>query len=117
MDVGNQWLYLVYHITPWLGPVCAIILAVAALLHWQRARHWCLLTMGAGALVAALGAITCRIVQMQLLRPMATLTSEAVKFNTSLVTIWMWVVALGAVVAAVGGIGAIHWAIALRRCK
>ncbi len=51
----------------------------------------------------------------RLSHPVEKLATGAVRFDTTLQTIWMWVEASGVVVLAVGGIGAIHWAIRLRR--
>ena len=106
------WIYLVHRFMPWLDVVCLVILLAAAFLHWQRTRHWCLLALATGSLLMAVGAIASQIAQMQL-RP-EKLASGAVRVDASLLTVWMWVVASGVVVAAVGGIGAIHWAVRLR---
>lgn len=111
-----EWVYLIHHLMPWLDVACLIILLTAAFLHWQRTRHWCLLAMAIGSLLMALGAIAMQIDRLQWY-PEVKLASGAVKLNTSLLTPLMWVVASGVVVAAVGGIGAIHWAITLRRRK
>ena len=108
-----EWVYLVHRFLPWLDVVCLVILLAAAYFHWQRTRHWCLLAMAVGSLLMALGAIAARIE----LRPPVKLASGAVKVDASLLTISMWVVASGVVVVAMGGIGAIHWAIRLRRRK
>jgi C4-dicarboxylate transporter len=105
---------VVYRLLPWLDVVCLVILVVAALAHWQRTRHWCLLALATGSVLMAVGAIASQLVQMQL-RPVEKLASGAVRFDTSLLTTLMWVVASGVVVAAVGGIGAIHLAIKLKR--
>jgi hypothetical protein len=97
----------IYRLIPWLEVVCLIMLLAAASLHWRRTRHWCLLALATGALLMAMGAIAMQIAQM--------LASGAMSFDKSLRTIPMWVVASGVVVAAVGGVGAVHWAIRLRR--
>lgn len=96
-----RWAYAVPHVLPWLNLGCVLILVAAALLHWQRTRHWCLLTMASGALLIALSAIAMRIVPMKANRTMLLLSA----------------VALGMVVVAVGGVGAIQWALRLRRNK
>jgi hypothetical protein len=108
--------YLAYRILPWVAVVCLGILVVAAVLHWQRTRHWCLLAMASGALLMAVCAVASRIVQMQL-RPEAQLASGAVRFDTRLLASLTWLAVSGEVIAAVGGVGAIYWAISLRRRK
>jgi hypothetical protein len=91
-----------------------VILVAAALIHWHRTRHWCLLALATGSLLVALSATAMQIVVSFHMR---TLTFGAVVvFDPILVLacIW-WLRAFGEVVAGVGGIGAIHWAIKLRR--
>jgi hypothetical protein len=90
-----------------------IILLAAALLHWQRTRHWCLLAMAIGAFLIAVGATGIQIIQPQI-HP-EKLASGAVAYNIRPLIIWMSLQTAGAGVAAMGGIGAIHWAIQLRR--
>jgi len=108
----SEWTHYVVRFLPWLQPVCLAIFIAAALLHWQRTRHWCLLALATGSLLVALGAIAG---QMAWMYPDGQLASGAVKGNASLLTIAMWLSTCSMVVAAVGGIGAIHWAIKLRR--
>ena len=49
--------HLVDRLLPWLNVVCVVILLTAALLHWQRTRHWSLLTMATGWLLMAVGVL------------------------------------------------------------
>ena len=107
-------IYLVERfVTTWLPVACMIILLVAALLHWQRTRHWSLLAMAIGALLIAVGATAVQIIQPQL-RPEKR-ASGAVAFDVRPLMFWMSLETSGAGVAAVGGIGAVLWAIKLRR--
>lgn len=108
----SEWKYYVLSFLPWLQTVCLAVFIVAALLHWQRTRHWCLLALATGTLLMALGTIAGQLAWMY---PDGKLASGAVKGNASLVTISMWLSTSSMVVAAAGGIGAIHWAIKLRR--
>jgi tetratricopeptide (TPR) repeat protein len=71
---------------PWLEIVCLATLAAAAFLHWQRTRHWCLLTLAAGFLLMTVAGTAAQITQ-RLLRPGVVLPSGAVRFDTSLLTI------------------------------
>jgi len=97
---------------PWLLPACAAILFAAALLHWQRARHWCLATLAAGSLLAALGTIATLIFRI---RPVVeALPSGAIRIDTRLVTIGQWLLMAGLLIGMVGGIGAIRWALRRR---
>jgi len=67
--------------------------------------------MAIGALLMASGAIATQVAQMQM-RPEMQLTSGAVKFSYSpLFNSVRWFVAAGQLIAAVSGLGAIHWAI------
>ena len=108
-----------HYLMTWTQLVCLIILIAAAFLHWQRTRHWCLLALAIGSLLMTLGAISVEVIQelTNRTRPV-TLASGAIEYKFVMrLTIWWWVEASGAAVAAVGGIGAIHWAIKLRRHK
>ena len=101
---------------PWPSLVCLVILSAAAFLHWQRSRHWCLLALATGSLLAALGVLVTLLILMRLLHvPVETLPSGAVKIDTSLHRISEWLAACGLIIGTVGGIGAICWAIKLRR--
>jgi hypothetical protein len=95
---------------PWLFAVCLVILTAAALLHWQRTRHWCLLTLATGSLLVALG-----ITAMQIALRQQVLPSGTIRINTSLLWIGVRSEAAGVVVLAVGGVGAILWAMRLRQ--
>jgi len=97
----------------WMPLLCEVILFAAAFLHWRRTRHWCLLALAIGVLLMTLGAIGMRIMELQA-HPVKH-ASGTVTFKVELLRLWMWLTASGAVVAAVGGVGAIHWAIKLRR--
>jgi hypothetical protein len=103
-----QMMYL-----PWLFAVCLAILLVAAFLHWQRTRHWCLLTLATGSLLVMAGHIAVQITG-KFLRPDVVLPSGTVEFDVSLITTLTWFIVAGTVFAVVGGIGAIQWAIRLR---
>jgi len=91
---------------PWLYAVCLVILLVAAFLHWQRTRHWCLLTLATGSFL-----VTAAIVGQQVLRDFVVLPSGAIQIDTSLRMIWDLLIVAGVVVAIVGGVGTTHWAI------
>jgi hypothetical protein len=92
----------------WLGAICLLIFVVAAFLHWQHTRHWCLLALAIGSFLLALGAIAPRIGMM-------VFPGGSVQTIHSLITIGSWAGLCGVAVWTVGGIGAIHWAIRLRR--
>ena len=93
---------------PWLSLACSAILLGAAFLHWQRTRHWSLLALATGSLLTAISAIS----SLALIHawPLGAPSS----FSRSLAKMLPWLVAFGLVIAALGGIGAIHWAIRLR---
>jgi hypothetical protein len=95
----------------WLSPAYLAILLAAAFLHWQRTRHWSLLALATGSLLLALGAIS----TLALLRGWLGALGAPYWFVTNLVNISPWLTASAQVIAAVGGIGAIHWAIGLRK--
>ena len=95
----------------WMPLLSEVILFVAAVLHWRRTRHWCLFALAIGVLLVTLGAIGMQIMELQA-HPVKH-ASGMVTFKVELLPLWME--ASGAVVAAVGGIGAIFWAIKLRR--
>ena len=97
-----------HRLMPWLFLACAAILFAAALLHWQRTRHWCLLTLAASSLLVALGAIA----SIVFLTMMEALHSGAIR---GLERIWEWLPVFGLAIGTVGGIGAICWAVRLRR--
>ncbi len=108
--------YIVVRFVPWLLAACLVILVVAAFLHWKRTRHWCLLTLGLGALLAVAGIIAGQIIPMLMLLCLHAAESvETIRLYTNMSMIWSALSALGAAVALVGGIGAIHWAMKLRR--
>ena len=58
--------YITHLLGFWLIPIFLLILFTAAFLHWQRARHWCLLALAIGALLMALGTIAARVGEMPL---------------------------------------------------
>ncbi len=97
----------------WLPLACMLILIAAALLHWQRTRHWCLLALAIGALLVAAGATGVQIIQPQI-HP-EKLASGAITFNMRPLLFWIGLETAGKAVVAVGGISAILWAIQLRR--
>ncbi|MEN6497157.1 MAG: hypothetical protein ABFD16_22915 [Thermoguttaceae bacterium] len=107
------WVYYVYRMIPWLSMGCGAILAAAALLHWQRTRHWCLLTMATGAILVILADLAMQITMMQL-TPVA-LPSGTMKLDARWLTVWQWLVVFGEILVAIGGLGAIKWAIGLRQ--
>ena len=108
--------YLAVMLMPWLFAAGLAVLVIAAFLHWQRTRHWSLLTLSIGALLAAAGVLAGKITQMlMLLRLHDVPSAEAIKHTTNLIAIWTCLLASGTVVAIVGGIGAIYWAIKLRQ--
>lgn len=53
--------HLAQRFMPWLTLACLAILFAAAFLHWLRTRHWCLLALATGSLVAALANIAMQI--------------------------------------------------------
>jgi hypothetical protein len=69
--------------------------------------------MATGALLVTLGGLATQITLM-LLTPV-TLPSGAMKFESSLFTVWRWLVVSGEVIVVIGGIGAIKWAIRPRQ--
>jgi hypothetical protein len=96
--------------------VCVAILFAAAFLHWQRTRHWCLLALTTGSLLAALGIIASlihRILPVETL--VETLPSGALRIDTTLLTVSGWLLTTGVIIGTVGGTGAIRWAIRLRQ--
>jgi hypothetical protein len=102
----------------WLVPAFLLIFVIAAFLHWQRTRHWCLLAMAAGPLLMALGTIAARIGEMPIYgHTMEEIASGSVRPVQVLMTIATWASFCGFALAAVGALGAIHWAIKLRRTK
>jgi hypothetical protein len=107
------WIYQVYRVVPWLSAGCGAILAVAALLHWQRTRHWCLLTMAVGAILMILAGLAMQITMMQVTP--VVLPSGAMKLDARWLTVWQWLVVFGEIIVAIGGLGAIKWAIGLRQ--
>jgi len=96
---------------PSLDAVCCVILFVAAFLHWHRTRHWSLLVLATGSLVTALSAICSLVIFSTWL---LTALSAPPAFIRILLAMLPWFLVFGLVVAAIGGIGAIHWAISLR---
>ena len=96
---------------PGLSTVCVAILFVAAFLHWQRTRHWSLLVLATGSLLIGL----CTLSTLALLSGWWEALGAPGWFFTSLVRIMPWLAACAHVIGAVGGIGAIHWAIRLRQ--
>lgn len=102
-----------YPYMPWLYVACLAILVVAATLHWRRTRHWCLLALATGSLLVALANVAIQIGVDILLTLLPD--SETITFGTILFDISQWFMAAGAVIAAAGGIGAIHWAIRLKQ--
>ncbi len=110
----NPHLRVPYKLMPWLTPICMFILLAAALLHWQRARHWYLVALATGAALVALSMIAERIGEMPLHgRTAAEIASGAVQANESLIGIGVRTLICGVAVAAVGGIGAIYRLIGL----
>ena len=110
------WSYSAIRFEVWLAAVCLLILFAAAFLYWRRTRHWCLLALTIGSFLAALGMIAQGIGQMphgDLIPP--EMSPGSVQAMQSLITFGMWAVFCGFSVAAVGGVGAIHWAIRLGR--
>jgi hypothetical protein len=99
--------------TPWLILGCGAILSAAALIHWQRSRHWCLLALAMGALLSAIGALAQLAFRVNL--SMTELPSGDIRLDTTLLSIGVWLLISGLVVGATGGIGAIHWGLRLRR--
>ena len=71
--------------------------------------HWCLLALASGSLLLAW--YGCQATRDDEITPVERLASGALRIDTSSLRIWSWLVACGFVVIAVGGIGAIHWAI------
>jgi amino acid permease len=100
------------YIAPWLGMVCFAALFAAALMHWQRTRHCCLLVLATAALLATLNAVARHIV---FVLPGLILDSGTGKFDQRVLTALNWLPLVPIAVAAFGGIGAIHWAIQLKR--
>ena len=108
--------YIVVRFVPWLMAACLVILVVAAFFHWKRTRHWCLLALAIGALLAAAGVIAGQIIPtLMLLCLLSAKSVEAFRLYTNMSTIWSVMSASGVAVALVGGIGAIHWAMKLRQ--
>jgi hypothetical protein len=91
----------------WLGLICLLLFVVAAFLHWQRTRHWCLLALAIASFLAALGAIAPEIGM--------TSTGGSLHGSRSLIAIGALADLFSLALATVGGIGAVHWAIRLRR--
>jgi hypothetical protein len=107
------WIYVVYNFMLGLHIACLSTLLTAALLHWRRTKHWSLLAMGTGSLLMLLGGIASQIAQMRQ-RPQR-LASGALWVDASVMAISLWIVAAGSLVATIGGIGAIRWAIQSKR--
>ena len=97
---------------PWLSLACFVILFLAAFLHWRRTRHWCLLALAIGSFLAALSNLATRIT-LGILLIGRWHDYGAMMFVTGLLRIWPWFAVAGAAIAAVGGIGAVRWAIRL----
>ena len=105
---------LAVRLLPWLWLVCAAILFAAAVLHWRRTRHRCLLAMAAASLLGVLGTIAGLVSRMHPV--VEQLPSGAIRIDTSLATAGQWLMMSGMIIGAVGGVAAIHWALTLRRC-
>lgn len=105
--------HLVDLITPWVSLTCFAILTAAAFLHWGRTRHWCLLALATGSLLAVLAMFGMQITVTVLSGQWRDL--DALGFATSVLRIWQWFMVAGVVIAAAGGIGAINWAMKLRQ--
>jgi hypothetical protein len=103
---------LVHRFMPWLFLACSVILLAAAFLHWQRTRHWSLLALATGSLLTALSAVSSLALTTAWI--LAALDAPS-RVTTFLFTIVPWLLVFGLVIAAVGGIGAIHWAIRLEQ--
>ena len=104
---------LAVRLLPWLWLVCAAILLAAAVLHWRRTRHRCLLALAAASLLGVLGTAAGLVFRMH--PAVEQLPSGAIRIDTSLATAGEWLMISGLIIGAVGGIAAIHWALMLRR--
>ncbi len=93
----------------WLSVVCSGVLVIAAVLHWQRTRHWCLLALAAGSFLTGLGAVS------TLALANGWLAIASLNVISTLVRSLTWSAVFAQVVATVGGVGAIHWAFRQRR--
>ena len=112
----SYWLYIALRFWPWMELICLLVLLAAAFLYWRHTRHWCLLALTIGSFLAALGMIAQEIGKMLFHGHIATLiASGSVQSGQNLAAIGWWAVFCGVVVGIAGGIGAIHWAIRLRR--
>ncbi len=92
----------------WVVPAVMLILAVAALLHWRRTRHWCLAVLALSAFLMTLGLIAGRLGEW----PMRGATIEEIASGRRAPIQWLmslgqWFAALGFVLSGIGGIGAI----------
>lgn len=101
--------HLVDRLTPWLYLVCLAILCTAALLHWRRTRHWCLLALAIGSFLATFASLATQITLAVVMGH--GLDLSPIEFALRLARIWQWFMLAGIAIAAVGGIGAIHWAL------
>ena len=105
MASATSLTYQLVRFMPWSQEVCLVILIAAALVHWQRTRHWCLPALATSAILVALSALANKIAWMY---PDHTLASGAVYGNESLLLTSVWLQVFSQVVAVVGGIGAIQ---------
>ncbi len=121
----GDWPFIQFMLVIWLGAIGLFILLAAAFLYWRRTRHWCLMALAIGALLVVLGTIPSILVGLGIVAAKiwgilfrgdaaAQIVSGSAQAGQSLTALGTWAVFCGFVVAAVGGIGAIHWAIRLR---
>jgi len=103
--------YLPNVLGSWITPILFVILFAAAVIHWRRTRHWCLLALALSVLLTA-GGIVARDVAMKPLigHTAEEINSGSVRMNQILFMIGGWLSICGDLAAVVGGIGAIIWA-------
>ena len=108
--VSRSTSYLMLMYLPWLYAACSLTLAIAAFLHWRRTRHWCLLVLSTGSLLVTGGLVAGQITHIVIFfGPHTNHVAEAIEFYANLQTIFACVSGFGALLALVGGVGAIFW--------
>jgi hypothetical protein len=99
-------------LTFFIPPLLMLLLFVAALLHWRRTRHWCLLALAIAPFLVGIGNVAGHVAQLPLRgHTIREMGSGSVRVSQSLMTVSQVLICCGLLVAAVGGIGAIIWAL------
>ncbi len=97
-------------------PSVLLVLGLGAFLHWRRTGYWCLAALTSSALAMVVGVVAGRLGEWRMLgAPVDEIISGSRAPIQWLMSVQQWFVAIGFVLAGVGGVGAIILAVRQNR--